>query len=248
MTSEKQNALNFTVAVIQSNYIPWKGYFDIIHDADLFIFHDDLQFTKNDWRNRNKIKTLNGSRWLTISVGTNEDRLICETPLPHSKWAAEHWNLISHNYKKAPYYSYYRPFFEEIYLGRKWTMLSELNQHIIKRISREILGISTEFVDSRTYNLRKKSNERLIELLRYVGAKIYISGPLAKSYIDTLSFDEAGIKLIWKSYDGYPHYSQFFPPFEHNVSIIDLLFHAGPNSPWYIWGWREETPQAIGLL
>src|SRR5687767_735619 len=101
------------VAVLQSNYIPWKGYFDIIHDVDVFIFHDDLQYTKQDWRNRNRIKTPKGAEWLTIPVGTSEDRLICEVEIPESNWAEKHWRMIQQNYSKAPYFTLYKQFLED---------------------------------------------------------------------------------------------------------------------------------------
>jgi len=229
-----------TVAVIQSNYIPWKGYFDIIHDADLLIFYDDLQYTKNDWRNRNKVKTPQGLLWLTIPVGTSKDRLICEVTLNDPKWQSKHWQTIQQNYVKAPYYARYRPFFEEVYLGRRWSNLSELNQFLIKAISQDLLSMHTQFCDSREYAAEGKKLDRLINLLSQAGADSYVSGPAAKGYIQESRFQEAGIELAWKSYAGYPEYQQFSPPFEHGVTILDLLFHTGPDAPWYIWGWREE--------
>lgn len=229
------------VAVIQSNYIPWKGYFDIIHDADLFIFHDDLQYTKNDWRNRNKIKTAQGTTWLSIPVGTREDRLICEVELNDSSWNRKHWNMIKQFYSKAPYFKKYLSFFEHVYLDSNWTNLSQLNQFLIHGISKEFLGIQTEFMDSRAFNLKLKKMDRLIELLQAANATLYISGPSAKAYIDENIFSQAGIKLIYKDYSGYPEYQQLFPPFEHAVSILDLLFNCGPDAPYFIWGWRENA-------
>jgi hypothetical protein len=229
------------VAVIQSNYIPWKGYFDIIHDADLFIFHDDIQYTKNDWRNRNKIMTPKGASWLTIPVGAHEDRLICEIELKDHSWTKKHWRQLEQYYSKAPCFSKYREFFRNVYLERKWSSLSELNQFLIKTITRDFLGITTEFKDSREYDLKSRKLGRLLELLHRAGADIYISGPSAKNYIDEKRFKEAGIQLVYKDYSNYPEYSQFYPPFNHYVTVLDLLFHAGPDSPWYIWGWRETN-------
>ncbi|MEW5943867.1 MAG: WbqC family protein [Pseudomonadota bacterium] len=227
------------VAILQSNYIPWKGYFDIIHDVDEFIFHDDLQYTKNDWRNRNKIKTAQGTNWVTIPVGTAEHRLICEVVIKDQAWQKKHWQLIANNYAKAPYFPDYKPCFEEVYLGREWPSLSELNQHLIRVIASEILGIQVVFRDSREYHLQEKKQERVLELLVKTGAGLYVSGPAAKDYIQEERFREAGIELVWKDYSGYPEYSQFHPPFEHGVTVLDLLFHAGPDAPYYIWGWRE---------
>ncbi len=228
-----------TVVVLQSNYIPWKGYFDLIHEADLFIFYDDLQYTKNDWRNRNKLKTSKGTEWLTIPVGTNASRLICEVELKDTTWQLKHWKTIQQRYSKCPYFDHYRRFFEDIYLGRKWTYLSELNQHLIRSISNELLGLKTEFQDSRQYQLLGKKLDRLLELVGKSGAERYISGPAAKDYIDDSRFKKANIELIWKDYVGYPEYPQLYPPFEHGVSILDLLFNTGTNASYYIWGWRK---------
>lgn len=234
-----------TVAVLQSNYIPWKGYFDIIHDADLFVFYDDLQYTKNDWRNRNKIKMHDGPAWITIPTGSDLNRLICEVALLDANWQKKHWNTIRQSYGKALHFRRYSDFFESVYMERHWENLSELNQYLIKGIAREFLGITTEFQDSREYHLEGKRLDRLMELVTKAGASTYVSGPAAKDYIDPQRFTNAGIELVYKSYAGYPEYPQLFPPFDHAVSIIDLLFNVGPDAPRYIWGWRTaiETPQ-----
>ncbi|MBB1127105.1 WbqC family protein [Thiospirillum jenense] len=228
------------VVVLQSNYIPWKGYFDLIHDADLFVFYDDLQFTKNDWRNRNKIKTQNGCEWLTIPVGANEKRLICEVEIKDSAWQIKHWKSIHQCYGKSDYFLNYKDIFEHVYLEQRWASLSVLNQYLICLISNNILNIKTEFKDSREYDLSGKKLDRLLELVVKTGATRYISGPAAKDYIDPARFVDAGIDLVWKEYSGYPEYPQRFPPFEHGVSILDLLFNVGPDAPWYIWGWRDD--------
>lgn len=227
-----------TIVVLQSNYIPWKGYFDLIHDADFFIFHDDLQFTKNDWRNRNKIMTPKGPEWISIPVGSDEHRLICEVKIKDPIWQAKHWKTIQQYYSKCPYYSKYRSFFEDVFLGRKWENLSVLNQYLIRTISYDLLNLSTEFCDSREFNLSGQKLERLMELVTKAGADRYISGPAARDYIEPHRFSEVGIELVWKDYSGYPEYPQRFNPFEHGVSILDLLFNVGPDAPWYIWGWR----------
>lgn len=228
-----------SLAVLQSNYIPWKGYFDIIHDVDTFVFYDDLQYTKNDWRNRNKIKVANGLQWLTIPVGTDKNRLICEVELVDSGWQKKHWETIRQQYGRCPHFTRYRPFFEAIYLGNIWRNLSDLNQHLIRGISTELLGIDTVFQDSRQFKLSGQKLERLLDLIGQTGASDYISGPAAREYIDEQRFAELEVDLIWKSYAGYPAYRQLHPPFEHGVSILDLLFNEGPDTPWYIWGWRD---------
>lgn len=228
------------VAILQSNYIPWKGYFDIIHDVDLFVFYDDVQYTKNDWRNRNKIKTQHGSAWLTIPTGTDLDRLICEVSLPDPRWQKNHYKNFLQYYAKAPFFRLYQPLLEEVYLTRQWSSLSELNQYFIKTIARDCLGVTTEFADSRSYGASGKCLDRLLDLLNKCGATHYVSGPAAQDYIDPSAFAAAGIELSYKDYSGYPEYPQYFPPFDHSVSILDLLFHTGTDAPEYIWGWRKE--------
>lgn len=227
------------VAVLQSNYIPWKGYFDIVHEVDLFIFYDDVQFTKNDWRNRNKIKTQHGVKWLTVPVGSPKERLINQIRPSHNHWPKKHWESIKQSYSKAPFFHLYQDFFFEVYNENKWTNLSELNQYLVKTISEDFLGINTEFKNSHQYSVSGTKLFRLIELLQKAGTKSYLSGPKAKDYVDEIIFMNAGIQLVYKDYSGYPEYPQLFPPFEHNVSIVDLLFNCGPDSSYYIWGWRD---------
>jgi hypothetical protein len=233
------------VAILQSNYIPWKGYFDIIHDVDLFVFYDDVQYTKHDWRNRNLIKTAQGPKWLTVPVGTRLDRLVCEVEIHDRAWAQSHWRLIQQHYGTAQYFNLYRPFFEDLYLGRSWQSLSALNQYVITYVAREILGITTRFADSREYASTGNRLERLLDLIRKTGAGTYLSGPSAKDYIDPKRFDDLGIALVWKDYTGYPDYPQFYPPFTHQVTILDLLFHIGPEAPYYIWGWRNKSRSPV---
>jgi hypothetical protein len=222
------------IAILQSNYIPWKGYFDIVNSVDEFIFYDDLQYTKNDWRNRNLIKTEKGPKWLTIPCGINLNRMICEVRLRDDMWQRKHWEQICKYYCKTKYWDLYKDFFEEIYLNRKWSYLSELNQMLIKRIGQEILGIKTLFRDSREFNLINKKGDRVLELVKKADATSYFSGPSAKNYLSEKIFKEAGIPIVWMDYSDYPEYEQLFPPFDHRVSIIDLIFNEGPDSRNYM--------------
>lgn len=229
------------VAISQSNYIPWKGYFDLIHDVDIFVFYDDVQYTIRDWRNRNVIKTPNGLFWLSIPVGSNRNRLINEVAPISREWQHEHWKTISQNYKKAQYFGLYKDFFEEVYLQREWLSLSQLNQFLVGYISTEFLQIKTRFANSIDFSRVGEKQLAICSLLESIGASSYVSGPAAKSYIEPNTFQEIGIELIWKDYSGYPEYHQFYPPFRHDVSILDLLFHTGDDAPYYIWGWREDN-------
>lgn len=228
-----------TVACVQSSYIPWKGYFDQIRMADVFIFYDDVQFTKEDWRNRNFIKTPNGIKPLTIPCGKHINRLICEVEILDDYWQKKHWLSIVHNYTKAKFFKKYSDFFEELYLQKTWNNLSDLNQTFIKKISNNILKTNTEFIDSRDFNLpiNVHKEDRWLELLKLVGATNFIIGPSAKNYLDEdkqKKISQKGINLEWMEYSGYPEYHQLFPPFEHHVSIIDLIFNEGDNAINYM--------------
>ncbi|HKR66233.1 MAG TPA: WbqC family protein [Thermoanaerobaculia bacterium] len=233
------------IAILQSNYIPWKGYFDLIHDVDDFVFLDDVQYTRQDWRNRNRIKTDRGATWLTIPVGTDLKRRICDVELPAS-WAATHWNQLTTWYADAPWFEHYRPVFEPVY-RTTWRTLSELNQQLIRTIATDLLGIDVRFHDSRDFDGTTRQQERVIDLVQRLGGDTYVSGPAAKAYIEPRRFVEAGIELVWKDYRGYPEYPQFHPPFVHEVTVLDLLFHTGPRAPQYIWakseGARSEEPR-----
>jgi hypothetical protein len=218
------------VAVLQSNYLPWKGYFDIIGQVDTFIFYDDLQYTKNDWRNRNRIKTQDGVRWLTIPCGGDLRRRICDVRIDGIDWQPDHWRRIESNYHAAPYWSLYAESFRAFYQESRWTHLSDLNQALIKFIATDVLKLSATFDDSRRFGLTAARTRRLVDLLIEAGATDYVSGPAAKAYIEPGMFEEAGIALHYVSYDGYPEYPQLHGPFVHDVSIIDLLFNTGPDA------------------
>lgn len=223
------------IAVLQSNYIPWKGYFDIIHDVDEFIFYDEVQFTKNDWRNRNRILTNTGLQWLTIPTTGRITQTIDEVSTAGSQWQRKHYNTLLTYYSKAPFFSKYRPFLENFYLENEWTNLSQLNRYLIVHISQDFLGIKTKFSDSRDYYSAGSGHEKLLSLLKSAGAEYYVSGPAAKSYIQAEDYEKAGIELHWKDYSKYPEYPQLHEPFCHNVTILDLLFNTGDDAPNYIW-------------
>lgn len=227
------------LVILQSSYIPWKGYFDLIHDADLFVFYDDVQFTPRDWRSRNQIKTPDGTKWLSVPVGSKRSRLICDVDVPNDRWQHDHYLSLKNLYSKAAHFQGYSWLLETIYKERSWGSLSELNQFVTRLIAKE-LGIKTLFRDSREFCSHGLKLEKLIDLIKETGADTYISGPSAKAYIDEERFRQEGIKLIWKDYSGYPEYPQRFPPFEHAVTVLDLLFNVGPEAPRYIWGWRGE--------
>ena len=227
------------VAILQSSYIPWRGYFDIIHDVDEFIFLDNVQFTSRDWRSRNRIKTAHGLLWLTVPVGSDRNRRICDVMIQDSSWQEKHWKSISHSYSKAKYFDSYRSFFEDLYLAKRWNNLSEMNQEMTKRIATELLGLNPIFSDSRNYPSDGAKLELILDIATKAGATTYVSGPSARDYIDPDRFRDAGILLEYKSYEGYPEYQQPHPPFEGAVSILDVIFNTGPEAAKHVWGWRE---------
>ena len=239
MTQASQPPAPRRVAVLQSNYIPWKGYFDIIHDVDLFVFYDDNQYTSRDWRNRNRIKTAAGAQWLSVPVGDDRNRLIHDVAIADAAWQAKHFDALRQNCGKCPHFARYKSWLEHVYLEQKWRNLSELNHATIQHVAREFLGIRTAFADSRVYAAQGLKLDKMVDLVVKAGATTYLSGPSARDYIEPDRFSQVNIALEWKDYGGYPAYPQRFPPFEHGVSVLDLLFNTGPDAAWYIWGWRQ---------
>lgn len=222
------------LAILQSNYIPWKGYFDMINMVDEFVLFDTAQYTKNDWRNRNKIYTSQGLNWLSIPARqVNLEQLISETLVTDKKWALKHWRTISQNYSKAKYFKEYASVFEEFYSNCTETHLSQINYSLIKIIN-EILGIKTKITWSSDYELIDGQTEKLLGICQQAGAGIYLSGPAAKDYFDEDLAKEMDIKVEWMDYSGYPEYQQLHQPFEHGVSILDLIFNEGPNATKYM--------------
>jgi len=221
------------VGIIQSNFLPWRGYFDFIREVDLFILHDDLQYTKGDWRNRNKIKTPNGAQWITVPVHYRQtDQLIEETSVDDSKpWARNMLNKIRNSYLKTPHFE---PYFSELsnLLLEPAASISDLNLRLIQWICSH-LEIKTPINFSRQYNPQGAKTKRLIGILKQVEATTYLSGPAAQVYLEPELFEQAGIHLEYKVYD-YPEYEQLYPPFEPAISIIDLLFMMGKDSKNYL--------------
>jgi hypothetical protein len=211
------------VAVDQPNYIPWKGYFDLIHDVDLFVFYNDVQYTVRDWRNRNKIITPNGEKWLSVPCGKDTRRLICEVQISDREWQKNHYETIRFAYGKCPFYDWLDPFLRDVYLYHEWKYLYELDIYMTEHISKEFLGIETRFADSREYSTSGVKHERMLNLLQSIGTDVYESGPAAKDYIIGDDYKKKNIELRWKSYEGYPIYRQKSHNFNHYVSVIDLL-------------------------
>jgi hypothetical protein len=221
------------IAINQSNYIPWKGYFDLIASVDEFILYDDMQFTKNDWRNRNQIKTPRGVEWLSVPVGPAIHRRIRDVTLPDSLWQAKHWKTLDANYARAPYFREVAEWLRPLYLQARHTHLSALNRLLIETVC-NYLGIKTRITNSWDYQLPEGRSERLAALCAQTGATEYISGPAAKAYLDEDLFKRAGLKVTWFDYGTYPEYPQLWDGFVQGVTVLDLLFNCGPEAPRYM--------------
>ncbi|MCL6435018.1 MAG: WbqC family protein [Leptolyngbyaceae cyanobacterium HOT.MB2.61] len=223
------------VAIVQSNYIPWKGYFDMIAAVDEFILYDDVQYTRRDWRNRNQIKTPHGVQWLTVPVKVKSKyfQRIRDTEIDDFDWAETHWKALMRNYRRAPHFDEIAAWLEPLYFQKQYTHLSQLNRTLVEAVC-ACLGIATKISNSWDYTLVDGKTERLVELCAQTGACEYISGPSARGYIEEDLFRERGIKLTWFDYSGYPEYPQLWGEFIHEVTILDLLFNCGRNAPRYM--------------
>jgi hypothetical protein len=223
------------VAVVQSNYIPWKGYFDLIAAVDEFILYDDMQYTRRDWRNRNLIKTPQGLQWLTVPVKVKGKyyQLIRETDIDGMGWAHRHWNGFIRSYRRARHFEEIAKLFEPLYLQCTYTNLSMLNRALIEAVC-AYLNITTTISNSWDYALIDGKTERLVDLCVQAGAAEYVSGPTAKPYLKDDQFADRGIKVSWFDYEGYPEYPQLWGEFAHGVSILDLLFNCGKEASRYM--------------
>ena len=222
-----------TLACIQPSYIPWRGYFEMIARSDVFVFYDDVAYTKQDWRNRNRIKTNQGAVWLTVPVqrdttdGPIRDVLIDNT----KNWRRKHWRSIYEAYAKAPFFDEYRLFFEEAY-QREWTHLSDFCIFLTTQIC-EWLKVEKQLLRSSDLGITGAKTDRLIQMCQQLDTRHYLSGPAAKDYIEPDKFDAIGTTVEYIEYD-YPEYPQLHGEFRGDLSILDLLFNCGEESPRYI--------------
>jgi hypothetical protein len=230
------SASNKSLLIVQSNYIPWKGYFDMIRAVDEFVLYDDVQYTRRDWRNRNRIKTAGGTQWLTIPVEVKGKYLqkINETKISDPDWARQHWLGLCGAYRKAPFFRTWQDRFESFYRGEVSPWLSEINRELISTVC-ELMGITTPIRSSTDFDLREVDpTSRLLEICQKAGATDYLSGPAAKAYLDVSQFERSGVRVHWMDYGGYPEYPQLHGPFEHAVSVLDLLWMTGPSAATYL--------------
>lgn len=230
----------YKVAIVQSNYIPWKGYFDLIAAVDEFILYDDMQYTRRDWRNRNQIKTPQGLQWLTIPVQVKGKyhQKIRETEVDGADWRDAHWKALAQNYRRAPHFDAEARWIEPLYREHVDVMLSAVNRRFIEAVCSR-LGIETRIRSSWDYRLEDGKSERLASLCRQAGGDVYISGPAARDYLEEGVFESMGIKVQWFDYAGYSEYPQLWGDFVHGVTVLDLLFNCGPDARRFL---RHTSP------
>jgi hypothetical protein len=229
--------------ILQPSYIPWRGFFDQIRRADLFIFYDDVQYDKDGWRNRNQIKTAQGRQWLTIPVhskGVTGGIPIKDVRIDGSKpWARNHLKALTFAYSKAPYFKRYLPLLEDFY-GRCDEYLADFTIETTIALARQLGIHETRFLrSSEMEDVGGQRTDRLVRILRKVGADHYISGPSARHYIEADKFAAADIRLEYMRYD-YPEYPQLYAPFDPQVTILDLLFMTGDEALKYLEGGKHE--------
>jgi hypothetical protein len=244
LCAKRDDGLN--CVVVQPSYLPWRGLFHLIKRADVFVFYDDVQYDKHGWRNRNRIKTPNGSQWLSIPVlwkgNVSSSLKINEIRMARTQnWARKHLASLRQSYRKAPFFAQYAPLVESFYVDPP-ELLADFTIETTKMLA-AALGINqTRYLRSSELRVEGSKTERLLNVLRGVGATHYISGPSAKAYIDPAAFEAANISLEYQVYD-YPEYEQLYPPYDGQVSVLDLLFMKGSAAPEWIWG-SATSPRA----
>jgi len=226
------------VAIHQPQYLPWLGYFDKMRRADMFCFLDNVQYKKNDWQNRNRLKTDQGWQWLTVPVCYRFPQKINEVKINHGvDWKRKHLQTLITNYNRAPYFREYMVIFEQIF-SKDWDSLTELNVYLIERL-KEILGLQQKptFLAS-SFKLRDHPTDRLIDICKELGADTYLSGQDGVNYMDLDRFQKCGLNMITQDFK-HPVYPQLYKDFQSHLSVVDLLFNCGPASIEII---REANP------
>lgn len=226
--------------ILQPSYIPWRGYFDQIRRADVFVFYDDVQYDVRGWRNRNRIKTAQGPRWLTIPVKSKGSRL-ARTPIHEiavdwdRDWPRRHREALRHAYASAPHFDRYAPLLDDFY-SRRPERLADFTVELSIELAGELGIDDTRFLRSSTVERPEaRKTADLLAILERVGATRYLTGPSARDYLDETALADKGIAVEYMDY-AYPEYPQLHPPYDPRVSILDLLFMTGPEAPYYVRG------------
>jgi hypothetical protein len=215
--------------VHQPQYLPWLGYFDKMNKADVFCYLDNVQYKKNEWQNRNRIKTAQNWQWLTVPVRYRFPQKINEVKINNTvNWKKKQLQSLVSNYRRSPYFDAYFHVFEELF-SKDWEMLSELNIFALARL-RELLSLQNKpVVIASSLNLREDPTDRLIDICRALKADTYLAGQDGLKYMDLARFEQNGLKVTTQAFQ-HPIYPQLFNEFESHMSIVDLLFNCGPES------------------
>lgn len=217
------------VAVHQPQYLPWIGYFDKMRRADVFCYLNDVQYKKNEWQNRNRIKTAQDWQWLTVPVRYRFPEKINEVEINNkTRWCKKHLQALKTNYSRAPYFKAYTSIFEDTF-SSEWELVSELNIHLIERLKDALQMKEKPTIISSELTLREEPTDRLIDICKALGADTYLAGQGGADYLDTARFAENGLNVIMQDFK-HPVYPQLFNDFKSHLSIVDLLFNCGPES------------------
>jgi WbqC-like protein family len=218
------------LAVLQPGYLPWLGFFDQMNRADVFVYYDDVQYTRSDWRNRNRVKGPQGPVWLTVPVlhSSRFGQTILDAEIDNrSDWARKHRETLRIHYRRAAHFDRYWPVIEGA-LSRRWPRLVELDLFLTEQL-KGVLGIETPTHRASELGVGGERVERLLALCRHFGATGYLTGDAAEDYLDPQAFDTAGVRLEYQRYE-HPTYRQLYGDFVPYLSVLDLLFNCGPDS------------------
>jgi hypothetical protein len=224
------------VAAHQPSYLPWLGYLDKLAKSDVFVVMDDLQYEPQNFQNRNRVKLNHGPAWLTVPVerGHQTDR-ICDKRIrndgnPKEHWQRRTWLTLRTHYGRAPHFGRYAEALEDVYT-RRWDRLVELDLHVLE-LARGWFGIDQPILRGSTLGLSGERTDRIIDLCRKVGARVYLSGAGASTeYLDVDAMRRAGIAVMWQRF-AHPTYPQRYPTlgFMPHLAFLDLLLNCGPDS------------------
>lgn len=220
----------------QPTYLPWGGLLHKVSVADVFVVMDTVTFSRHGWQNRNRIKGSEGPFWLTVPLAhaQSPSRRLCDIMIDAGpdagdpQWQRRHWEGLRRSYGRAPYWRRYADFFEELYFGRKWERLLDLDLAVVERIL-GLLGIETEFVLASALGTEGRKSSLVLDHCRRTDATVYVSGINGHDYLNEGEFLAAGVSIFYQRYRSTP-YEQRFGGFIPNLAVVDVLFNAGPES------------------
>lgn len=211
----------------QPAYLPWLGFFGKLASSDAFCVLDTAQYSRGDFINRNRIKTAQGSMWLTVPIHAHGHPRICDVRIRDNGWQRKHVMALRHAYRKAPYFDSFAPGLEAV-ITQRYSFLTELTGALLRHFI-ELLGIETRLMLASEYDFAGKKSEYLVDICKRLGAKTFLFGAEGRSYADLDAFHSGGIEALFQEY-AHPVYHQRYGAFLPRLSIVDLLFNEGPRS------------------